>query len=177
VKRITAIIISLFTIFSLTGCNRILGGATLENFGMEFTSQIEMMEECLDIDLDDLNDSNIKTIYSHTDPEGNDLTIKYIDLDGAGDVFENDIENRENWNTLPYNTTVETLLKSSGANEQFAFDDIKEGRFIISGVSLGKDEFDFDYNNFNNWYVFNIGIWDSNAETLYYISITDQSKT
>ena len=176
-KRITAIIISLFAIFSLSSCNRILGGAILENFGMEFTSQIEMMEECLDIDLDDLNDSNIKTIYSHTDPEGNDLTIKYIDLDGAGDVFENDIENRENWNTLPYNTTVETLLKSSGANEQFAFDDIKEGRFSISGVSLGKDEFDFDYNNFNNWYVFNIGIWDSNAETLYYISITDQSKT
>ena len=130
----------------------------------------------LDIDLDDLNDSNIKTIYSHTDPEGNDLTIKYIDLEGAGDVFENDIENREKWNTLPYNTAVETLLQSSGANKQFAFDDIKEGLFIISGVSESKAEYDFDCKNLNSWYGFNIGIWDSNAETLYYISITDQSK-
>ena len=60
----TVIIISLLMIFSLTGCNRILGGAILENFGMEFTSQIEMMEECLDVDLDDLTDSNIERIES-----------------------------------------------------------------------------------------------------------------
>ena len=176
-KRITAIIISLFTIFSLTGCNRILGGAILENFGMEFTSQIEMMEECLDIDLDDLNDSDIKTVYSYTDPDGNDLTIRYLNLEGAGEFVENDIINSDNWKTLPYDSIIGNLLETSGANEQFAFDDIKEGRFIISGVSLGKDEFDFDYNNFNNWYVFNIGIWDSNDETLYFIAITDQSKT
>ena len=175
-KKALTILIAILTLFLFTGCNKFLGGTVLEQFGMEFTSQIEMIEECLNIDLDDLTDSDIKPIYSYTDPEGNDLTIKYIDLEGAGDVFENDIENRENWNTLPYNTTIKTLLESSGANEQFAFNDIKEGQFIISGVSLGKDEFDFDYNNLNNWYGFNIGIWDSNDETLYYISITNRSE-
>ena len=175
-KKALTILIAILTLFLFTGCNKFLGGTVLEQFGMEFTSQIEMIEECLNIDLDDLTDSDIKTIYSYTEPEGNNLTIKYIDLEGAGDVFENDIENRENWNTLPYNTTIKTLLKSSGANEQFAFNDIKEGQFIISGVSLDKDEFDFDYNNLNNWYGFNIGIWDSNDETLYYISITNQSE-
>ena len=173
----TVIIISLLMIFSLTGCNRILGGAILENFGMEFTSQIEMMEECLDIDLDDLNDSNIKTVYSYTDPDGNDLTIRYLNLEGAGEFVENDIINSDNWKTLPYDSTIENLLDSSGANKQFDFTGIKNGYFIISGVCDGKDEFDFDCNNYNEWYGFEVGIWDSNDETLYFISITDQSKT
>lgn len=173
----TVIIISLLMIFSLTGCNRILGGAILENFGMEFTSQIEMMEECLDIDLDDLNDSNIKTIYSYTDPDGNDLTIRYLDLEGAGEFVENDIINSDNWKSLPYDSIIETLLETSGANEQFDFTSINIGYFVISGICDGKDEFDFDCNNYNEWYGFEVGIWDSNDETLYFISITDQSKT
>ncbi len=175
-KRISVITILLFMIFSLTGCNRILGGAMLEKFGMEFTSQIEMMEECLDIDLDDLNDSNIKTIYSHTDPDGNDLTIRYLDLEGAGELVENDIINSDNWQAIPYDSTIENLLESSGASEQFDFTGIKNGHFVISGVCDDKDAFDFDRNNFNKWYGFEIGIWDSNNETLYFISITDQSK-
>jgi len=164
-------------IFSLTGCNRILGGAILENFGMEFTSQIEMMEECLDIDLDDLNDSDIKTIYSYTDPDGNDLTIRYLNLEGAGEFVENDINNSENWHALPYDSTIENLFESSGANEQFNFTSIKNGYFIISGVCDGKDEFDFDCNNYNEWYGFEVGIWNSDDETLYFVSITDQSKS
>lgn len=175
-RKALTLFVVIFILFSLVGCNNFIGGTVLEMFGMEFTSQIEMIEECLSVDLGDLTDSNIKTIYSYTDPKGNDLTIKYIVLEGAGDIFENDIENREKWNTLPYNTAVETLLKSSGANEQFAFGDIVEGHFIISGVSFGKDAFDFDCNNLDSWYGFNIGIWDSNAETLYYISITEQSE-
>ena len=172
----TVIIISLLMIFSLVGCNRILGGAILENFGMEFTSQIEMMEKCLDIDLDDLNDSDIKTVYSYTDPDGNDLTIRYLNLEGAGEFVENDIINSDNWKTLPYDSIIETLLETSGANKQFDFTGIKNGYFIISGVCDGKDEFDFDCNNYNEWYGFEVGIWDSNDETLYFISITDQSK-
>ena len=173
----TVIIISLLMIFSLTGCNRILGGDILENFGMEFTSQIEMMEECLAVDLDDLKDSDIKIIYSYTDPDGNELTIRYLDLEGAGEFVENDIINSDNWKTLSYDSIIENLLDSSGANKQFDFTGIKNGYFIISGVCDGKDEFDFDCNNYNEWYGFEVGIWDSNDETLYFISITDQSKT
>lgn len=166
----------MLTLLSLVGCNKVLSGTILEQLGMEFTSQIKMVDECLDVDLDDLKDSSIKTICSNTDPEGNDLTIRYIDLEGAGDMFENDIKTRKNWHALPYNAAIENLLNTSGASEQFPFDGIQKGYFIISGVSFGKDTFDFDCNNFNNWYGFNIGIWDSNDETLYYILITKQSE-
>ena len=174
--KIITVIILLFTIFSLTGCNILLGGTILEYLGMEFTSQIEMMEECLDVNLDDLNDSNIKLIYSYTDPDGNDLTIHYLDLEGAGELIENGIVNSDNWKPLPYDGTIENLLQTSGANKQFDFTGINDGYFVISGVCSDKDEFDFDCNNFNEWYGFEIGIWDSNDETLYFISITDQSK-
>ncbi|MBO5417203.1 MAG: hypothetical protein J6A50_01205 [Clostridia bacterium] len=175
-KRIATIIISLFTILSLVGCNRILGGSVLEFFGMEFTSQIEMMEECLAVDLDDLKDSDIKIIYSYTDPDGNELTIRYLDLEGAGEFVENDIINSDNWKTLPYDSMIENLLETSGANEQYNFKGIEDGYYVISGVCDGKDKFDFDCNNFSEWYCFEVGIWDSNDETLYFISITDQTK-
>ena len=172
-KKTLTLSIIIFILFSLVGCNKFLGGIVLEQFGMEFTSQIGMMEECLDVDLDDLTDSNIKTIYSYTDPEGNDLTIRYLDLEGAGEFVEKDIINSDNWKTLPYDSIIENLLESSGANKQFDFTEIKDGYFVISGVCDGKNEFDFDLNNFNKWYGFEVGIWDSNDETLYFISITN----
>ena len=175
-RKITVIFASLLMTICLAGCNRILGGTILKNFGMEFTSQIEMMEECLDIELEHLADSNIKTIYSYTNPDGNDLTIRYLDLEGAGEFVENDIINSDNWKTLPYDSIIENLLKTSGANEQFDFTSIKNGYFIISGICDSKDEFDFDRNNFNKWFGFEIGLWDSNNQTLYFISIIDQSK-
>ena len=175
-KRIAVIIISLFMIVSFTGCNKILGGAILENSGTEFISQIEMMEECLDIDLDDLNDSNIKTMYSYTDPNGNELTIYYLDLEGAGEFVKKNILNSGNWKALPYDSIIKNLLETSGANEQFDFISIKNGFAVISGVCDGKDGFDFDRNNYNDWCGFQVGVWDSDDETLYVISITDQSK-
>ena len=144
---------------------------------MEFTSQIEMLEKALSIDLDDLTDKHIKSIYSHTDENGYDLTIQYIDLDGAGEVVESDIANNKNWYALPLTNTVQELLQASKANAQYDFEGIEEGYYVLSGVDFGKSEYDFNINNYDNWYAFQIGIWDSNAETLYYISITDQSKS
>ena len=50
----------------------------------------------------------------------------------------------------------------------------KNGYFTISGVLPGGEDFDFDQNNMDKWEVYEIGIWDSFDETLYYISITKQ---
>lgn len=148
----------------------------MEYFGMEFSSQIEMIETCLSVNLDDLTDSNIKTMYSFTDANGNDLTIRYIDLDGAGAFVEKDIASSEHWRSLPYDSVIKDLLGSSGATKQFGFESIRDGYFVMSGVGLNKDAFDFDHDHFHEWYAFEIGIWDSNDETLYYISITNQTE-
>ena len=48
------------------------------------------------------------------------------------------------------------------------------GYFTISGVLPNEQGFDFDRSNMDKWEVFEIGIWDSDAETLYFISITKQ---
>lgn len=172
-KRVVILFVSLFMIISFTSCEPIV----VKKFGMDFFSQTEMIQIALSIDLGDLTDKNIKDIHSHTDENGNELTIKYIDLDGAGDIFEKGIVNNENWQQLPYNSKIQELLKASNAHEQYDFTNIKEGYYTISGVSSSQKEFDFDFNNFEKWYGFQIGIWDSNAETLYYISITDTSKS
>jgi len=176
VKKIAVIFLSLFIMLSFTSCNKFLGGTVLDKFGMEFSSQIEMMEECLNVDLDDLTDDSIKNIYSFTDTNGNDLTINYIKLEENDDFIKNNIINSDNWQALPYDDAIENLLESSGANEQFDFTRIKNGYFTISGVCEDKDEFDFERNNFSKWYGFKIGIWNSKDKTLYFISITDQSK-
>lgn len=176
-KRTGIIVILLLLLLDLSGCNKVLGGAILEKHGMKFTSQIEMLEKALSIDLDDLTDKHIKTIYSHTDESGNDLTIQYIDLDGSGEVVEEDIANNENWCKLPFNSTMQELLQTNKANEQYDFEGIEEGYYILSGVDFSQEGYDFNIDNYDNWYAFQIGIWDSNDETLYYISITDQFKS
>lgn len=173
-KKIILLLSIVFTILSCCGCNRIVGSNIVEMFDMEFSSQIEMIEQCLSVDLDDLTDKSVKTIRSNTDPNGNDLTIKHIDLDGAGDYISNDITSSNNWNGFPIDEKIDTLLSTYGVDEYLDFALIDEGYFTVSGVSFGKEGFDFNINNFNNWYAYEIGIWDANAETLYYISITTQ---
>lgn len=174
-KRMITILLAFFALLSLTGCGRgILGGTLLEQFGMVFSSRIEMIEECLSVDLDDLTDDHINTICSVSDTNGNDLTIQYIDLEGAGEFIEKEIGDSGYWHALPFDSVIGELLESSGAEKQFDFESIREGYFVMSGVGSNSDTFDFNWEHFNEWYGFEIGIWDSNDETLYYISITTQ---
>ncbi|MBQ5321808.1 MAG: hypothetical protein J6K88_07140 [Oscillospiraceae bacterium] len=166
-------IMAIMLIYALCGCNRLVGGDLLEMTGMEFDSQIEMIEECLSIDLEDLTDNFIETIYSETDPNGNSVSIQFISLEGAGDVVESKIKKSNRWSALPLNDAVNNVLSSNGVYDQFDFEDTN-GYFTISGVLPNGEGFDFDQSNMDKWEVYEIGIWDSFDETLYYISITKQ---
>lgn len=169
-------ILSIFVItliIALCGCNKLVGGNLLEMTGMEFDSQIEMIEECLSIDLEDLTDDFIETIYSETDTEGNSVSIQFISLEGAGDVVEPKIKESNRWSALPLNNTIDEVLLSNGVYDQYGFEKTN-GYFTISGVLPNGESFDFDQNNINKWEVTEIGIWDSSDETLYFISITKQ---
>ena len=57
-KPILSIFVITLTI-ALCGCNKLVGGNLLEMTGMELDSQIEMIEECLSMDLEDLTDDCI----------------------------------------------------------------------------------------------------------------------
>ena len=166
-------IMAIMLIYALCGCNRLVGGDLLEMTGMEFDSQIEMIEECLSIDLEDLTDNFIETIYSETDPNGNSVSIQFVSLEGAGDVVESKIKKSNRWSALPLNDAVNNVLSSNGVYDQFDFEDTN-GYFTISGVLPNGEGFDFDQSNMDKWEVYEIGIWDSFDETLYYISITKQ---
>ena len=160
-------------IISLCGCNKLVGGNLLEMSGMEFDSQIEMMEECLSIDLEDLTDNFIETIYSETDPNGNSVSIQFISLEGAGDVVEHKIKESNRWSALPLNDAVDNVFLSNDIYDQYSFEDVN-GYFTISGVLPNGEGFDYDQSNMDKWEVYEIGIWDSFDETLYFISITKQ---
>ncbi|MBQ3547705.1 MAG: hypothetical protein IJA44_04445 [Clostridia bacterium] len=160
-------------IISLCGCNKLVGGNLLEMSGMEFDSQIEMMEECLSIDLEDLTDNFIETIYSETDPNGNSVSIQFISLEGAGDVVEPKIKESNRWSALPLNDAVDNVFLSNDIYDQYSFEDVN-GYFTISGVLPNGEGFDFDQSNMDKWEVYEIGIWDTYDETLYFISITKQ---
>lgn len=165
--------LSITLIIVLCGCNRLLGGKLLEMAGIEFDSQIEMIEECLSIDLEDLTDDFIETIYTETDPEGNSVSIQYISLEGAGEIIESQIKESDRWSTLPLNEAVDEILSSNDVYNQYDFENIT-GYFTISGVLPNGESFDFNQNNIDKWQTYEIGIWDSYDETLYYISITKQ---
>ena len=170
------IILSAFVIvliISLCGCNKLTGGNLLEIAGMEFDSQIEMIEECLSIDLEDLTDNFIETIYSETDPNGNSVSIQFISLEGAGDVVESKVKESNRWSALPLNDDVDNVLSSNGVYNQYSFEDTN-GYFTISGILPNGEGFDYDQSNMDKWEVYEIGIWDSFDETLYFISITKQ---
>ena len=171
-KTILSILV-LMIVIALCGCNKFVGGNLLEMAGMKFDSQIEMIEKCLSIDLEDLTDDYIETIYSQTDPEGNSVNIQFISLEGAGDVIEPKIKESNKWSALPLNDAVDNLLSSSGVYDQYGFEDT-HGFFTISGVLSHGEDFDFDQSNMSKWEVYEIGIWDTYDETLYYISITKQ---
>lgn len=160
-------------IISLCGCNKLVGGNLLEIAGMEFDSQIEMIEGCLSIDLEDLTDNFIETIYSETNPNGNSVSIQFISLEGAGDVVESKIKESDRWSALPLNDTIDNVLSSNGVYDQYSFEDTN-GYFTISGVLPNGEGFDYDQSNMDKWEVYEIGIWDSFDETLYFISITKQ---
>ena len=140
---------------------------------IEFDSQIEMIEECLSIDLEDLTDDFIETIYSETDPEGNSVCIQFISLEGAGNIIETEIKESDRWSTLPLNDAVDEVLLSNGVYDQYDLENTN-GYFTISGVLPNGEDFDFNQNNIDKWKVYEIGIWDSYDETLYFISITKQ---
>ena len=108
-KTILSIMV-IMLIYTLCGCNRLVEGNLLEIAGMEFDSQIEMIEECLSIDLEDLTDNFIETIYSETDPNGNSVSIQFISLEGAGDVVEPRIKESNRWSALPLNNTIDEVL-------------------------------------------------------------------
>ena len=129
------------------------------------------MSKCLSIDLEDLTDDFIETIYSETDPNGNSVSIQFISLEGAGDVVEQKIKESNRWSALPLNDAVDNLLSSKGVYDQYSFEDTN-GYFTISGVSPNGEGFDFDQGNMDKREVYEIGIWDTYDETLYYISIT-----
>ena len=170
------IILSAFVvvlIISLCGCNKLTGGSLLEIAGMEFDSQIEMIEECLSIDLEDLTDNFIETIYSETNPNGNSVSIQFISLEGAGNVVESKVKESNRWSALPLNDDVDNVLSSNGVYNQYSFEDTN-GYFTISGVLPNGEGFDYDQSNMDKWEVYEIGIWDSFDETLYFISITKQ---
>ena len=171
-KTILSIFVITLTII-LCGCNRSPEANLLNIAGMEFSSQIEMIEKCLSVDLDDLTDDFIETIYSKTDPDGNSLSIKFISLEGAGDLVEQKIKESDRWSALPLNDAVDKLLASTGAYEQYDFESTN-GYFTVSGVLPNGEDFDFDQNNIGEWKIYEIGIWDSSDETLYFISINKQ---
>jgi hypothetical protein len=170
-RKTKLFILSITLIIVLCGCNRLLGGALLEMAGFEFTSQIEAIEEYLSIELDDLTDDSIETIYTETDPEGNSVCIQFISLEGAGDIVESQIKESDRWSSLPLNEAIDKVLVSNDVYNQYDFKNIN-GYFTISGILPNGDELDFNQDNINKWQTYEIGIWDSYDETLYYISIT-----
>ena len=173
-NKLCLFLISMICIFTLSGCRRIIGGTILEMLGMKFTSQIEMLEECLSVQLDGLTDHSIKNIYSDGDSEGNSICIQYISLEGKGDVISSQIENNKYWNDLPCDSEIQNLLSTSTVEERCDFSHINEGSYIVSGVSVTDDFFDFNRQNADTWITYEIGIWDLDNEILYYISITSQ---
>lgn len=172
-KRAISLVAVIILTISLCGCEKLVGGNFLEMCGIKFDSQIEMIEDCLSINLDDLTDDSIKTIYSDTDPNGNSVSIQYISLEGAGNVIEPIIQNSNRWSALPLSDIVDKILSANKVYDEFDFSKIN-GYFTISGVLPNEDGFNFNKNNINVWEVYEIGIWDSNDETLYYVSITKQ---
>ncbi len=173
-KKTGVLLCIIILIFSLSGCNILLGGTVLETLGVKFTSQIEMIEECLSIDLGDITDNSIKRIYSYTEPDGNyDLSIQCIPLEGSGNLITSELSKSDNWSVLPYDESIEKLFLSNNVYENYDFKIIENGYYTISGISENNDFYDFDRNNFESWHTYEIGIWDSNDEILYYISITN----
>lgn len=170
-KRAIILLFSLLLV--LCSCRRSLGGSLLEFAGMEFTSQIEMIEKCLAIDLDDLTDDTVKRLHEETSPEGVGYSILYIDLEGAGDVIDTQLANSEYWHPLPLTDKISHLLTEYKVEDAYGFSDIDQGYSVMSGVdSEDTSDFDFDIEHFDAWDIYEIGIWDSSDETLYYISIT-----
>ncbi len=131
-----------------------------------------MIEECLCVNLEDLTDNCIETIYSETDENGNDISIKLIDFNSAGKHISSNIAFSEQWSILPLDDEIKKLFTANEIGAHLDFEAIKDGYFVVSGVSLDTEEFDFNCVNFDKWYTFEVGIWDANAETLYFISIT-----
>lgn len=172
-KKVLPLIFAITLIITLCGCNKLVGGNLLEMAGMKFDSQIEMIEECLSIDLDNLTDEFIETIYSETNPKGNSVSIQFVSLEGTGDVIAPKIKESNRWSVLPLNDTVDEVLTSNGVYDQYDFESTT-GYFTISGVLPNEKGFDFDQNNIDKWGVIEIGIWDSSDETLYFISIIKQ---
>ncbi len=162
-KRIVTCFFAVFLHLSIFGCRCNIG-----------TEQIERIERSLSIDLEDLTDAWIKEIYSHTDAAGRTLTIQYIDLEGAEEFVTRQLEASECWCALPYDQAVAALLTASGASGHYAFESVEDGLFIISGVSGGDGNVDFDRKNFDDWTTYQIGIWDASAGTLYFVSVAAQ---
>lgn len=171
-KKVICLCISILLLLPFGGCNKLLGGSILKMFGMEFTSQVEMIEECLAIDLDNLQDDSIKTINEETSSEGKGYSIQYIDCEGGGDLLQTQVVKSEKWQSLPLPEKIEGLLEQYNVHDAYDFSGIKEGYWVLSGVSEEGMEFDFAMKNFDLWDCYEIGIWDTNDETLYFISIT-----
>ena len=106
--------------------------------------------------------------------KGKGLIVQFIDLEGAGDIIEEDIANNGKWHKLPYDKKIEKLLETSEADKHYAFEDIQEGYYVLSGVCPHKDEVDFNPDNFDSWCAYSIGFWDTYDETLYFISVTNE---
>lgn len=168
-----ALVLICALLLTLCSCHRSVGGALLERAGMEFTSQIEMIEACLAIDLGDLTDDSIKRLHEETSPERVGYSILYIDLEGAGDVINAQLAVSEYRYPLPLDDQISTLLTEYKVGDAYDFSGITEGYCVISGIdSYGASEIDFDVNHFDTWDIYEIGIWDSSDETLYFVSIT-----
>lgn len=140
--------------------------------GMEFDSEMGMIESCLSLDLEGMEDSDIKKICSTTGSDKTKVDIKYISLEGAGDVVELLIRGSENWHKLPVDNMVNQMLISCGAYDHYDFEGIEEGYYTVSGVLPDGNSFDRDKDNIALWRICKIGIWDTYDETLYYISVT-----
>lgn len=146
--------------FLLCGCHQMREEG--ERNMSEIQEQIHHIEQCLSIDLEDIPDDYIQTVYEGVNTQGNRLRIQYIDLEGAGDVVEPRVARSPRWTALPVSAEVENILSTSGAYDQYGLESITEGYYTIHGVeTTGEERTAYD-----------IGIWDSWDETLYYVSIT-----
>ena len=173
IKIILSLLVCVCIALSFSGCRRFLGAGILGLYGEYIIPQISTAEQYLSLDLSELDDNCIE--YLDQSRQYDDIgyvSIICIYNDGLIKDIDARIKSAPNWTALPYDDDVKTLLSKSLYYEDYSFIlDYTDGYYSVSGSSENDEDYDFDRANQSAWKIVYIGIYDSEKDRIYVLSV------
>lgn len=173
IKTILALLVCVCIALSFSGCRRFLGAGILSMFGVDFFPHVSNAEQYLSLDLSELDDTAIDYLDQGTYCSGvGYITVTCIYNDGLIKDIDARIKSAPNWTALPCDDDIKTLLTQPLKNEDLGYIlDITDGYYSVSGSSGNDEDYDFDRANQSAWKIVYIGIYDSEKDRIYVVSV------